>query len=85
MMDRLYIRNNTICISVLVFIALFVIVHMIKPGILYKSDGSIREFGINSNQKTIIPIWGVTILLAVISYLVVQYYLIHPNVYGYMS
>lgn len=82
-MNRLFIKQNTISISILLFIVLFSLVHIMKPSILYKPDGSIREFGINSNQKTIVPIWGLTIVLAILSYLFVQFYLIQPQVWIY--
>ena len=82
-MNRLFIRQNTICISILLFVSFFFLMQIMKPSILYKPDGSIREFGINSNQKTILPIWGITIILAILSYLIVQFYLIQPQVYSY--
>ena len=42
---------------------------------LYEDDGSFRQFGIGYQHKTIIPIWLVSIIIAIFSYLSVMYYL----------
>lgn len=83
-MNLLFVKKNTITFSILIFICIFVILNIIKPGIMYKADGSIRDFGINNNQKTILPIWAITIIVAIMSYLLVQMYLIRPRVYQYL-
>jgi len=47
---------------------------MIKPAFLYNKDGSVREFGIGYKNKTILPIWLLSLVLGICSYLVVMYY-----------
>jgi hypothetical protein len=61
---------------------IFGIIQCLKPGFLYKPDGSIREFGIGYKNKTIIPIWLLSIILGILSYLFVLYYLASPK-FGY--
>jgi hypothetical protein len=46
-----------------------------QPGFLYDSDGSFRVFGVGYRHKTVIPIWVVSIVLAILCYLAVSYYL----------
>ncbi len=75
-MLKSFIRNNVTLVAILVFIFIFGIVQMIKPGFLYKQDGSIREFGVGYRNKTIMPIWLFSIILGVLSYLFVLYYLL---------
>jgi hypothetical protein len=78
-MNRLFIRNNITSISILIFVCLFVIVQYLKPAFLYDRDGALREFGLGKKNKTIIPIWLVSLVLAIFSYLFVLYYLTMPK------
>ncbi len=70
-----YIRYHKLNVSILIFIAMFFIIHTIKPTMLYNNDGSFRQFGVGYRHKTVIPIWGVSIVMAIFSYLSVMYYL----------
>ena len=74
-MLRIFIKNNVTMVAIIIFVVLFGIIQMMKPAFFYKSDGSIREFGIGYKNKTILPIWLFAILLGILSYLVVSYYL----------
>jgi len=48
---------------------------MLKPTLLYNEEGGFRPFGVGYRHKTVIPIWLVSIILAIFSYLAVLYYL----------
>ena len=78
-MYRTFIRNNITLVSIIIFTVIFGIIQWIKPAFLYKSDGSIREFGIGYKNKTIIPVWLLSIVLGILSYLFVLYYLAYPR------
>ena len=78
-MNRLFVRNHINTFSILLFVILFVIVIYIKPSVVFKDNGTIREFGIGYKSKTILPIWLVSIILAFLSYLFVLYYLALPK------
>lgn len=69
------IRYNKLSISILLFLALFSVIHFLKPGFIYNEDGGYRPFGVGYRHKTVIPIWLVAIFMAILSYLVVLYYL----------
>ena len=43
---------------------LIIIVYILKPNLLYKSDGKIREYGIG-NKKTVLTLTSVIMLFAV--------------------
>jgi len=47
---------------------------MMKPACFYNKDGSIREFGIGYRNKTILPIWLLSLVLGLLCYLAVLYY-----------
>jgi uncharacterized membrane protein YozB (DUF420 family) len=74
-MLRRFTRNNITLVSILLFIIIFVIIHIIKPDFLYYKDGSIREFGVGYKNKTIMPLWLFSIILGILSYLAVLYYI----------
>ena len=69
------IRYNKLSISILLFLALFSVIHFLKPGFIYNEDGGYRTFGVGYRHKTVIPIWLVAIFVAILSYLAVLYYL----------
>ena len=79
-MNRAFIRKNINMIAVLVFLFMYIIIITIKPGLMFTSDGIIRDFGIGYKNKTISPVWLITIILAITSYLSVLYYLALPKI-----
>ena len=80
MISRRYIRNNLVSISIVLFLLVFVALQYTKPGLIYNKDGSLRVFGVNNSRKTIFPIWLVTIIIAILSYVTVLYYLAFPKI-----
>jgi uncharacterized membrane protein YozB (DUF420 family) len=80
MMLRNYIQNNIASSSILLFVILYVCVNYYKPSFLYNTDGSLRNFGINNSKKTVIPIWLITIIIALMSYLFILYYIAMPKI-----
>lgn len=77
--NRSYIRDNITLISIILFVIMFGFIIMMKPTFLYNKDGSIREFGIGYKNKTILPIWLMSLILGIISYLIVMFYLASPK------
>jgi len=74
-MYRTYIRQNITLVSVILFIIIFGTINIMKPACFYNNDGSIREFGIGYKNKTILPIWLLSLFLGILSYLAVLYYI----------
>jgi hypothetical protein len=66
-----YIRGHKTTVAILIFLILFTIFHLLKPGFAYTEDGGFRQFGLGYKNKTVIPIWIVAIVLAIFSYLFV--------------
>ena len=79
-MLRTFIAENITLAAILLFVILFGVVHVSRPAFLYKDDGSIREFGVGYKNKTILPIWLLSIILGILSYLFVLYYLAYPKI-----
>jgi len=70
-----FVRYHKLNVAIFVFLLFFSIVHFIKPGFSYNHEGGFRPFGVGYRNKTVIPIWVVSIILAILSYLGVLYYL----------
>jgi hypothetical protein len=75
-LNKKLIKNNRVSIAIFIFLALFSIVHYVKPSLLYTKEGAFRNFGLGYRNKTVIPIWLVAIILGILSYLGVSYYLL---------
>jgi hypothetical protein len=72
-----FVRYHKLNVSIFIFLVLFSIIHFIKPGFLYNNEGGFRPFGVGYKNKTVIPIWIISIVVAILSYLAVLYYLRH--------
>jgi hypothetical protein len=75
LINKNFIYTNKLNIAIFLFVLFFSLIHTAKPGLLYNKDGSFREFGVGYRNKTVIPIWIVAIILAILCYLYVIYYL----------
>jgi hypothetical protein len=71
-----FVRYHKLNVTIFLFLVLFTLLHLLKPGLVYDKDGSFREFGVGYRHKTVIPIWVVSIVLAILSYIAVSWYLI---------
>ena len=80
-MYRNYIRQNITLVAIILFIIIFGSIQMMKPACLYNKDGSIREFGIGYRNKTILPIWLLSLVLGILCYLAVMYYVSSPRIF----
>ena len=50
-----------------------------KPKFMYLDDGSLRQFGVGFQRKTVLPAWLVAVVLAILSYFAVLYYISIPR------
>jgi hypothetical protein len=80
-MYKNYIRQNITLVAIILFIIIFGSIQMMKPACFYNKDGSIREFGIGYRNKTILPIWLLSLVLGILCYLAVMYYVSSPRIF----
>ena len=78
---RQFVNNNAVFSSIIIFITLDTLIQYVKPSLFYNTDGSVREFGVGDRNKTIIPVWLLSVVLGILSYLIVLYYLAHPQLF----
>jgi hypothetical protein len=66
--------DNVLFIIFIVYICLYCLIVYIKPSFMYdeKTD-SFRQFGVGYKNTTILPLWLISIILAIISFFIVLY------------
>lgn len=74
-MNKVFIRQYRISVSVFLFLAIFSIIHYVKPALIYTKEGAFREFGVGYRNKTVLPIWVFAIVLSILSYLAVSWFI----------
>lgn len=73
MFNQYISREALSIIAVFLFLVLFGIINAFRPSIIYNKDLSFRRFGIGYKNKTVVPIWLFSIILAILVYVVVTY------------
>tara|TARA_Y100000992_G_scaffold301988_1_gene274467 strand:- start:2424 stop:2663 length:240 start_codon:yes stop_codon:yes gene_type:complete len=72
---KILIRKNRLQFAIVLFLIVFTMIHINKPSLLYENDGSFRKFGVGYRKKTVVPIWLISIIVALLSYVAVSFYL----------
>lgn len=78
-MYRKYIEKNPTSVSIILFLTIFFIIQSIKPSFIYNKNGGFRHFGLGTRNKTVIPIWFTTLIIAILSYVFILYYISLPS------
>ena len=73
MFNQYISREALSVIAVFMFLILFGIINAFRPSIIYNKDLSFRRFGIGYKNKTVVPIWLFSIILAILVYVAVTY------------
>lgn len=69
-----FVRLHKLSTSISLFLTVMFLIHIISPQLIYNKTGGFRQFGVGYRNKTILPIWIVSILIAILSYLAVLHY-----------
>ena len=70
-----YVRQHFVSFIIFIYFCLFLFTIYIKPNIIYNENGTLKHFGIGYKNKTIFPLWLISILYAIISYFIVLLYI----------
>lgn len=79
-MLRQFVKNNITLVAVVLFLFAFTVIVYIKPGFLFNKDGSARKFGIGFKNKTVVPIWLVSLILGILAYFLALYFITLPKI-----
>ena len=66
-------QSNILFFSIFLFIVLYAAFVLISPSFAFDKKGRARQFGIGIKNKSIIPAWLISILIAILSYTIVLY------------
>ena len=77
-MDK-FIKSNILLSSIVLFMFFFMIITLIKPTIIFNKNGTFKNFGLGYKNKTIIPIWLVSIILGILSYFTILFYIAYNS------
>ena len=67
---------NRLTMVIFLFIVLYGIIIIVKPGMIFNNrDNCLRHFGVGYKNTTIVPLWLISILFAIVSYFIVLYVL----------
>jgi len=80
-MFKNYVRENAPLAAIILFLFIFGAIQMINPVCFYNKDGSIRHFGVGYKNKTILPIWLLSIVLGILCYLAVLVYISSSKIF----
>ncbi len=72
-MNKIFIKNNITLFSMLIFIGFYFIIICLKPSFIFERNGNLRNFGIGTKKKTVLPLWIVAIVLSILSYFCLMY------------
>lgn len=68
-------KEHILLLSVFIYLFVFYFFTMfLKPSFLFNIEGDIKPFGLGYLNKTIIPIWLFSLMIAVLSYLFILYF-----------
>lgn len=70
-----FIKNvDKLYLAIFLFIILYLLINIIKPDFIFnKQENCLRDFGVGYKNTSVLSLWVVSILLAIISYLIVIY------------
>ena len=80
-MLKTYVRENTPLAAIILFLFIFGSIQMMKPACFYNKYGSIRHFGVGYRNKTILPIWLLSLVLGILCYLAVLVYISSSKIF----
>jgi hypothetical protein len=82
-MLSLFVNNHVVLVTIVIFLFLFSLIIITKPGFIFNKNGSLKDFGLGYKNKTVLPVWLVIIILAILSYFFVLYYLNSKKTYNF--
>jgi len=77
-----FIKKHQTSSSIILFVLIVLIIQQSQPAFMCNIDGSYKSFGLGYRNKTIVPMWLVVILIAILSYTTVLFAVNH-NAYYY--
>jgi len=68
-----WINSSPVVFALLIYCIAFTVIILLKPHFLFLHNGAIRKFGIGYQKKTILPLWLLSIILGIFSFMITLY------------
>ena len=72
-----FIKKNQTLISIILFLIIYFIIQLDHPLFIYNNNGSLKQIGVGYKNKTILPVWLLSIVLGILCYIAVKYYTVY--------
>lgn len=82
LIDRAYLQEHITSAAIILFVVLYGVFVYLRPAFLYNKDGSLRVFGVGYRKKTVVPMWLLSIVLAIGCYFLALYYVAYPRLWN---
>jgi hypothetical protein len=79
-MSRAFIRRHITSTAILAYIILYGIIIYSKSPLIYNKNGTLKSFGVGYSNRSVLSIWVISIVFAILSYLLVLYYISSPYI-----
>ena len=80
-MNIQFVRTNVTIFAMVLFILLYSLLIFSNTSLIYNKDGTFRSFGIGYNTRSVLPVWLMAILIAIVLYFIVLYYVSYPKIH----
>ena len=78
-MNRSFVRRNIPLFALALYIILYGVLIFSKPSLIYDKNDCLRNFGRGYTTRSILPVWLLSIIIAILSYFAVMYYVTYPD------
>ena len=68
-----FIQKYRMLSTFILFLTFFSLIMIIKPSFIFNKDGSFKDFGLGYTNRTVLPIWIISIVFAILSYYFIQF------------
>ena len=76
-----FMKKHQTSSSIVLFVLVMLLIQYTQPAFMCNIDGSYKSFGLGYRNKTIVPMWLVVMLVAILSYTAVMFMINRSNMY----
>lgn len=69
-----YCIQHRLLTSITIFLIVYAGLILLSPKFCFDKEGNLLNFGLNYKNKTILPVWLLVIVIAILSYFFTYYY-----------
>ena len=70
---RDFIQKYRMLTTFILFLTFFSLIMIIKPPFVFNRDGSFKDFGLGYTNRSVLPIWVISIVFAIMAYYIILF------------